>query len=260
MITYWCVLFSHQIIFIILDAIPKFTHLPPSYSEQNTTNATYSCVAQGGLSAKVQWRNGKGDVIPKHSENDTNLPPIYVTYSMYNVSTNFSANNFSYTGEPINSVYPVHNVTLHYNNVLNNDNKSDFTCAITGMNTEFLKQYNITDNDLKYFITIVHSLSPENTTNEIAIMIIIIGVFLFLVFILLITLLYYGRRQQLRKKKVSIQAPFEILTAESALDLSSSNKALFPRDKVALLEVIGKFCLHQLPLLMVFLKEREILE
>ena len=148
------ILFLHQIMFLVLDAIPKFIHLPSSYSEQNTATAGYSCVVQGGLSAKVQWFNGRGDVIPEHSENDTDLPSIYVTYSMYNVSTVFTANNFSYTGGPIYSVYPIHNVTLHYNSTLHNGKKSNFTCAVTGMNGEFLQQYNITNDDLKYFMTV----------------------------------------------------------------------------------------------------------
>ena len=242
--------------FLILDAIPKFIHQLSSYSEQNTTIASYSCVVQGGLSSKVQWSNSRGDVIPERSENDTNPPSIYVTYSMYNVSTVFSANNFSYTGEPINSEYPIHNVTLHYNRTLHNGRENDFTCAITGMNREFLKQYNITNDNLTFFMTVYTNDTPlfrepisthtKKTMDEIAIMIIITGVILIVAFILLITLLYYGRRRQLRKKKVSIQAPFEILTAESALNLSNSSKALFPRDKVALLEVIGKLSQHQL--------------
>ena len=172
----------HQILFLILDAIPKFTHLPPSYSEQNATTATYSCVVQGGLSAKVQWRNGRGDVMPERSENDTNLPPIYVTYSMYNVSTVFSANNFSYIGETINSVYPVHNVTLHYNGVSQVNKKSIFICGITGMKEEFLKQYSVTDEDLSYLMTVYQS-SASTSKFEIRI---IIDVSLILAFFSLI--------------------------------------------------------------------------
>ena len=124
------------------------------------------------------------------------------------------------------------------------------------MNREFLKQYNITNDNLTFFMTVYTNGTPlfrepistctKKTMDEIAIMIIITGVILIVAFILLVTLLYYGRRRQLRKKKVSIQAPFEILTAESALNLSNSSKALFPRDKVALLEVIGKLSQHQL--------------
>lgn len=73
---------------------------------------------------------------------------------------------------------------------------------------------------------------------------IIIGVVLIMAAILFVILLCYGEHRRSRRRKLSIQAPFSKLTVESAVDLKSvdnSSKAQFPREKVALLEVLGKF-------------------
>ena len=168
---------------------------------------------------------------------------------MNNVSTVFKADNFSYTGDSINTIYPVHNATLHYNGTQN----STFICVITGVNEGFLKQYNATDN-LRYFMTVYanvtvplpESISSEGSSNSTSEFVvgIIIGVILILAVILFIILLCYGQHQRSRKKKISIQAPFRKLTAESAVDLKTvdnSSKAQFPREKITLLEVLGKF-------------------
>lgn len=238
----------------LLDVIPEFLQLPPHHSEQNTFSS-YSCVAKAGWGAKVQWANASGDVISERSANDTSPPPsVYVTYSIQNISTVFRANNINYIGDPINSVYPVHNATLHYNATSYQDQNKSFLCVIDGVNEEFLKQYNSTD-DLGYTMTIyanITSIPPElisagssKSTGEYVVGI-IIGAILILAAILFVILLYYGHRQRSRKRKLSIQAPFTKLTVEVAVDLKSvddSDKAQFPREKVALLEVLGKFYL-----------------
>ena len=238
----------------LLDVIPEFLQLPPPYSEQNTSSS-YSCVVKAGWGAKVQWFNASGYGIPEHSTNNTSLPSVYVTYSTSNVSTVFKADNFSYTGDSVNTVYPIHNATLHYNSTSHHHQNSSFICVITGVNVGFLEQYNVTDN-LTYFMTVytnITSAPPEsvasadssNSTSEFVVGI-IIGVILILAVILFVILLCYGQRQRSRKKKLSIQAPFRKLTADSAVDIKSvenSSKAQFPREKVALLEVLGKFYL-----------------
>ena len=128
--------------------------LPPSDIVHIVHNASngYSCVAKAGLGAKVQWFNASGHIIPEHSPNDTGLPPIYATYSITNVSIILGVNTSSYTGDPINSTYPVHNATLHFNG--DHDGNTSFTCAITGVNMEFMKQYDVFDDNLTHSTTV----------------------------------------------------------------------------------------------------------
>ena len=138
----------------LLDVIPEFIHTPASYAVHDTMSG-YSCVAKAGWGAKLQWFNARGHAIPEYSPDDTSLPSVYVTYSMHNVSTVLKGEHFSYAGDPINSVYPVHNATLHINGRPRNNQRSrSFTCLIIGVNTEFLQQYNVPDNSLKYSLTV----------------------------------------------------------------------------------------------------------
>ena len=229
-----------------LDVIPEFLQLPPHYSEQSTSSS-YSCVAKAGWGARVQWFNASSHEIQELIANDTSPPSVYVTYSTQNISTVFKANNFSYTGDPVDSVYPVHNATLHYNGASYHHQNKSFVCVITGVDKGFLKQYNLTDNNLDYFMTVYTIASADSSKLTVELVIgIIIGIVLILATILFIILLYYGQCRRSRKRKLSIQAPFSKLTFESTVDLKSvnnSSEAQFPREKVALLEVLGKFYL-----------------
>ena len=112
-----------------VDVIPEFLQLPPDYYEQSTSSS-YSYVAKAGWGARVRWFNASGHEIQEPSANDTSPPSVYVTYSTQNMSTAFKGNNFSYTGDPINSVYPVHNATLHYNGTSYHHQNKSFVCVI----------------------------------------------------------------------------------------------------------------------------------
>ena len=137
----------------LLDVIPEFLHTPAPYAV-HTTMSSYSCVAKAGWGAKLQWFNANGRAIPEYNSDDTSLPSVYVTYSVNNVSTVLTGKESRYTGDPINSVYPVHNATLHINGTPYHDQNRSFTCVITGVNTEFLQQYNVPDDNLRYSMTV----------------------------------------------------------------------------------------------------------
>lgn len=152
----------------LLDVIPEFLQLPPHYSEQNTSSS-YSCIAKANWDARIQWFNTSLHPIPEHSANDTNPPTVYVTYSIQNESTVFKANNSSYTGDPINSTYPVHYATLHYNGTSYQHQNQSFICVITGVNEGFLKQYNVTADNLTYSMTVytnTTSILPEPISSD----------------------------------------------------------------------------------------------
>ena len=116
--------------------------------------SNYSCVAKAGYGAKLQWFNASGHVVPEYSPDDTSSPSVYVTYSMDNVPTVLTGKDSIYTGDPIDSVYPVHNATLHINSRPYHDQNRNFTCVITGVNIEFLQQYNVPDESLTYSMTV----------------------------------------------------------------------------------------------------------
>ena len=183
-------------------------------------------------------------MIPEYSPDDTNSS-VYVTYSMYNKSTVLTGNNSIYTGDPIYSVYPVHNATLHINGTHNQSRI--FTCVITGVNKEFLQQYNVSDNELSYLVTVYISGSSSSATVNVfsggSIVGIIISVVLILAVIAFIILLCYGKRRRSKRRKLSIEAPFKQLNAELVVDLKyidNNSKLQFPREKVSLLEKLGE--------------------
>ena len=231
------------------DVLPEF--LQQSNSSDNIvvvtdTNSSHSCVAKAGWGAKLQWMNNGGDVILEWKPNDTSSP--YVTYSMTNTSTVLTVNNPGYTVNPIHSAYPVHNATIHYpaeNNI--------FHCVITGINEDFLKQYNV--SNLTYSITVVanpsfSSLPPPSfdssdelfkfSTGFITGSVIIAA--LILIIVLLITLLCYTKYcQRSKHSTISAQSPVSHFTAKLGIGSKCINqKVHFPRGKVTLLHVIGK--------------------
>ena len=130
----------------------------------NTTTSYHSCVAKAGWGAKLLWFDSSGAIIPEHNPTDTYLPSLYVTYSLKNVSTLLRVKDPGYTVDPVNSVYPVHNATLHINGRPYHDQNGSFTCVITGVNTEFLQQYKMTDDDLKHSMLVHINTPPDLST------------------------------------------------------------------------------------------------
>ena len=219
--------------------------LPPSYVVSNTTLSYHSCVAKAGWGAKILWLNSSGDVIPEYSPNETNLPSVYVTYSLKNVSTQLRVKDPGYTVDPIDSVYPVHNATLHINGRPYHGQNRSFICVITGLDRKFLQQYNMTD-DLKHTMEVYINASSSNSSSGLAtefLISLITGAVLVLVVIILITLFCCGKYQRHSKsKQLSVKTPFGQFTAESAIDSKLTNeKVQFPRDRITLLHAIGKF-------------------
>ena len=144
--------------------MPEFLELPPSYVVINTTTSSHSCVAKAGWGAKILWFESSGAIIPEHDPTDTNLPSLYVTYSLKNVSTLLTVKNPGYNIDPINSTYPIHNATLHINGRPHHDHNRSFTCVITGVNREFLQQYNVPDDNLRHSM-LVHNNTPPDLSS-----------------------------------------------------------------------------------------------
>ena len=127
------------------------------------------------------------------------------------MSVVLTGKNTSYTGDPINSVYPVHTATLHFNGIPYHDQNKSFTCFITDLNVRFLQQYNVPDDNLTYFMTVYicdSSSSSGDLTNG-PIVGIGISSILILAFVLFVIYFCYGKRQQAKRRKLSIQAPFQ---------------------------------------------------
>ena len=222
--------------------------LPPSYVVSNTTLSYHSCVAKAGCGARILWYNSSGGIIPEYSPNDTNLPSVYVTYSLKNVSMLLRVKDPGYTVDPIHSVYPVHNATLHINGRPYHGQNRSFICVITEVNDEFLQQYNVSNDDLRHFMLIYINASLELSSSGLAtglLIPLITGAVLVLVVIILITLFCCGKYQRHSKSKLlSVETPFGQFTAESAIDSKLTNeKVQFPRDRITLLHAIGKFFL-----------------
>ena len=224
----------------------------------NTTSISHSCIAKAGWGARLQWFNSNGHVIPEYSPNDTDLPSLYVTYSITNISTVLSVNNPNYTVSPISSVYPVHNATLHYQG-----RDTTFTCVITRVNPEFLQQYNVPNDKLTYSITLQtrppHSLSSSLSVGPI--IGIVIGTVLILIISILIVFFCYAKyRRKSKHQTMSVQSPFRQITTESAIGSKFiSEKAQFPREKITLLHVLSKVSCRQSEFLDLCLQERGIL-
>ena len=233
---------------LITDVLPEFLQQPnSSYIMSNTTNILHSCIAKAGWGARLQWFNSSGHRIPEHSPNDTDLPSLYVTYSITNISTVLSVNNPNYTVSPISSVYPVHNATLHYQG-----QNTTFTCVVSGVNAEFLQQYNVPNDKLTYSITVLtrppHSSSPLSSPSSLGPIIgIVSGNVLFVIISMVIVCFCYAKYQWKSKHQMmSVQSPFRQITAESAIGLKFiSEKAQFPREKITLLHVLGKVSCRQ---------------
>ena len=218
----------------------------PPYVVPNTTLSYHSCVAKAGWGAKIQWYNSSNVVIPEYSPNDTNVSSVYVTYSLKNVSTLLRVKDPGYTVDPIDSVYPVHNATLHINGRPYHGQNKSFTCIITGVNPEFLQQYNMTNDDLKHSMVVYINASSSSSGLATEFLIsLITGAVLILVVIILIALFCCGKYQRHSKSKLlSVETPFGQFTAESAIDSKLTNeKVQFPRDRITLLHAIGKFFL-----------------
>ena len=155
-----------------------------------------------------------------------------------------------YTGDPINSTYPVHNATLHINGTPYHDQNRSFTCVITGVNTEFLQQYNVPDDNLSYIMTVYINANSSTLTASASsdvfsggfVVGIIISVILILAIIVFVILVCYGKCRRSKTRKLSVEAPFKQLNVELAADLKSidnNSKMQFPQEKIALLEQLG---------------------
>ena len=221
-----------------------------------TTFHNYSCVAKAGWGARIRWYNGSGNAITEYSPHDTDLPSVYVTYSINNVSTILNVQEPGYIIDLINSVYPVHTATLHFSGTQYQGQNRSFTCEITGVKAEFLQQYNVQDDDLLHFMTVninassasmSHLTSASSSSNLSSGLIIgiVIGAILFLTVIIMIIFICYGMYWQRPKTKtLSIQTPFSHLTSESPIGIDINTvggKVQFPREKITLLHVLGKF-------------------
>ena len=237
---------------ISLDVLPEFMELPPSYVVSYTTTSYHSCVAKAGWGAKILWFDSSGTIIPEHDPTDTSLPSLYVTYSLKNVPTLLTVKDPGYNVDPINSTYPVHNATLHINGRPYHNQNRSFTCVITGVNTEFLQQYNVPDDNLRHFMLVYINMPPESSSSTQSsglatgfLISVITGAVLILVIIILITFFCYGKyRRHSKSKKLSIETPFGHFTAESAIDSKLINeKVQFPRERITLLHVIGELFL-----------------
>ena len=239
-----------SLLYYYLDVLPEFLESPPSYVVSNTTTSYHSCVAKAGWGAKLLWFDSSGAIIPEYSPTDTYLPSLYVTYSLKNVSTLLRVKDPGYTVDPVNSVYPVHNATLHINGRPYHDQNGSFTCVITGVNMEFLRQYKVTDDKLRHSMLVYINTPPESSpqSSDLAtgfLISLITGAILILVIIILITFFCYAQyRQQSKSKTLSIETPFGHFTAESAIDSKIINEKIqFPRERITLLHVIGKIFL-----------------
>ena len=188
-------------------------------------------------------------MVAEYSSDDTSLPSVYMTYSMDNVSTVLTGKDSIYTGDPIDSVYPVHNATLHINGIPYHDQNRSFFCVITGVNLEFLQQYNVSNDDLLYVMTVyINERSSSATVSSDVfgggyVVGIIISVILILAVIAFIILICYEKRRRSKRRKLSIDAPFKQLNAELVVDLKyidNNSKLQFPREKVSLLEKLGE--------------------
>jgi len=183
------------------------------------------------------------------------LPSIYITYSIANISTVLRAKDSGYTVNPINSTYPVHNATLYFNGLPYYNSSKSFTCAITGVDMEFLQQYDVSNENLTYYTTIhistskekppeksMHESSSSNLAAGFVVGIVIGAILILAVIIIFISFCYYIKhRQPSKRRKLSIKTPFGQLTAESAIDSKIINeKVQFPRDKITLLHMLGK--------------------
>ena len=188
-------------------------------------------------------------MVPEYSSDDTSPPSVYVTYSIDNVPTVLTGKHSIYTGDPIDSVYPVHNATLHINGIPYPDQNRNFFCVITGVNVEFLQQYDVSNDDLLYLMTVYMNATSSSATvsSDVfsggSVIGIIISVILILAVIALIILLCYGKHRRSKRRKLSIDAPFKQLNAELVVDLKyidNNSKLQFPREKVSLLEKLGE--------------------
>ena len=199
-------------------------------------------------------------MVSEYSPDDTSPPSVYVTYSMDNVPTNLTENDSIYTGDPIDSVYPVHNATLHIHGTPYHNQNRSFFCVITGVNNKFLQQYNVSNDDLLYQMTVYINASSSSATvsSDVfsggSVVGIIISVILILAVIAFIILLCYGKRRRSKRRKLSIDTPFKQLNAELVVDLKYSDnnsKLQFPREKISLLEKLGE--LSSLKILLIFI-------
>jgi len=218
------------------DVLPEFLQKNNSLNAVvvTDTNSSHSCVAKAGWGARLQWRNINGDII---SESNTNLSKsAYVTYSITNTSTMLTVNNPNYAvDDPIYRVYPVHNATIHYP-----AENNTFFCVITGVNEDFLKQYNV--SNLKYSLTVQvnssSSLSSSFVFSTGSIAGSVIGAVLILIIIVLIIMhfCYVKYQQRSKHNTFSAQSPFSQFTAELGIGSKCiGEKVQFPREKVVLI-------------------------
>ena len=216
-----------------------------------TEYLTYSCVVMAGWHARVRWYNTTVSVddysIPEHSLNDTDLPPMFVTYSKYNSSATLNTTDTSYTGGPLDTVKPVHNATLYVRKA-NVTGNLTLICKITGVNKRFLSQYNISEASLVYTMqqsipTVPVSSSPASSNVVLFVVIGLVVCLLIAVAVILGVIVYYRRYYRLMGKTSLLPATFEQFAVSIPMDLKfiKENKEVkFPRNKVTLLHVLGK--------------------
>ena len=240
-----------------IDVIPKFVE-PPSVSKISSFAGynTYSCVVMAGWNTRVRWYasitvSEDDDSIPEHSLNDADLPSMFVTYSKQNSSATLNTTDTSYTGGPLDTVMPVHNATLHVHISEINRNMT-LICKITGVNRNFLSQYNISEASLVYTMqqpipTVPVSSSPASSNMVLFVVIGLVVCLLIAIAVVLGVIVYYKRCCYLKTESSLMPATFGQFTVSMpiSLKLVNENKEVeFPRNKVTLLHVLGKMIIY----------------
>ena len=231
-------------LFYLLDVIPKFLKLVNN-THSSTRHNTYSCVVMAGWQARVRWyaMSKHNDSIPEHSPDDTDLPQMFVTYSMYNSSTILNTTDTIYTGDPLHTVQPIHNATLHIKMSTLKRNTS-FACRITGVNKNFLTQYNLSEDSLVYIMEQTVPSEPVSSSSSTTLFVVIgLVVSLLIAIVATITSILYYRRHRRLKNASLMPSTFGQLAVSMPMDMKviNENKEVkFPRDKITLLRVLGK--------------------
>ena len=240
-------------LFYHLDVIPKFLELPSAVINTNsfTRYNTYSCVAMAGWQARVRWYanatvSEHNNSIPEHSPDDTDLPSMFVTYSIHNLSTvlnTTNTTNTTYTGDPLHTVQPIHNATLHINTSSHTGN-NNLVCKITGVNRHFLTQYNVSEDSLVYTMELLVASAPASTSSNPTLFVVIgLVVSLLITIVAVLALMLYYRRHRHLKNALLMPTTFGQLAVSIPMDMKfiNENKEVeFPRNKVTLLHVLGK--------------------
>ncbi|XP_065920975.1 platelet-derived growth factor receptor alpha-like isoform X2 [Dysidea avara] len=241
----------HPVIFV--DVIPRFLGLPSAIINisSSTRYNTYSCVAMAGWQARVLWYANTtvlehNNNIPEHSPDDTDLPSMFVTYSIHNSSIVLNTTDTTYTGDPLHTVQPIHNATLHIKTSSHRGNNS-LVCKITGVNRHFLTHYNVSEGSLVYTmeLSVLSASVSSSSTSSNPTLFVVVGLvvsLLVVIAVIVAVILYYRRHRHLKTASL-MPTTFGQLTVSIPMDMKfiNENKDVeFPRDTVTLLHVLGE--------------------